>query len=153
MPVSGTYSFLDVQAAINGPGGSFGLASGAGSAEEGITISMMEDKNTMTIGADGSVMHSLHAGKGGTVTARLLKTSPINRLLMEMYNFQTISSANHGQNVLSIRDPIRGDSITCQACAFKKVPDLTFAKDGGTNEWMWDAGFIDQKLGNGNVSL
>ncbi len=36
-------------------------------------------KNTMTIGADGEVMHSLHADKSGTVTVNLLKTSPTNK--------------------------------------------------------------------------
>ena len=56
-----TYSFLDVTAAIQGPGGSINLAAGAGSAEEGITIEAMEDKNIMTIGADGAGMHSLVA--------------------------------------------------------------------------------------------
>lgn len=29
----------------------------------------------MTVGADGEVMHSLHAGKSGTITVTLLKTS------------------------------------------------------------------------------
>jgi hypothetical protein len=36
---------------------------------------MTEAKNTMTVGADGEVMHSLHAGKSGTITVTLLKTS------------------------------------------------------------------------------
>ncbi|HHD9887370.1 TPA: phage protein [Yersinia enterocolitica] len=64
-----TYSFMDVTASITGVGGSFDLGYGAAVAEEGITTSMIENKNTMTIGADGEGMHSLHAGKGGTVTA------------------------------------------------------------------------------------
>lgn len=33
----------------------------------------------MTVGADGEVMHSLHAGKSGTITVTLLKTSPVNK--------------------------------------------------------------------------
>lgn len=54
----GAYSFADVTASIDGPGGNFALTGGA--AEEGIKVEMAEDKNTMTAGADGEVMHSLH---------------------------------------------------------------------------------------------
>ena len=43
----------DIVAAIKGPNGSFSLGNGAGVAEEGITIAMVDAKNTMVIGADG----------------------------------------------------------------------------------------------------
>jgi hypothetical protein len=46
---------------ISGPNGSFSLGAGAGDAEGGISVVMTEDKSTMTIGADGSVMACLHA--------------------------------------------------------------------------------------------
>ncbi|MCX5495370.1 DUF3277 family protein [Kaistia dalseonensis] len=151
--MSGTYSFLDVQAAIEGPGGKFELGSGSGNAEEGITIARAEDKNTLTMGADGSGMHSLHAGRHGTVTITLLKTSPRNQQLMTMYNFQQTSSANWGQNFISIRNYISGDGTTAKACAFKKVPDLTYAKDGNTHQWVFDAIAIDTILGSGTPEL
>lgn len=143
------YSFQDCAASITGPGGSFQLGSGSGNAEEGITVAMVEAKNTMTIGADGSVMHSLHAGKGGTLTLTLLKTSPVNAQLSELYNFQTKSSATHGQNTITIRDIARGDTITSQLCAFQKHPDVTYAKEGGTMQWIFDAGVVDHMIGTG----
>jgi hypothetical protein len=37
---------------------------------------MTEAKNTMTIGADGEVMHSLHAGKSGTITVNAAENLP-----------------------------------------------------------------------------
>lgn len=143
----GTYSFLDVQASILGPGGSFSLGNGAGVAEEGITTAMGEDKNTMVTGADGTPMHSLHASKSGTVTVRLLKTSPTNAKLNSMYNLQTTTAAAHGLNVIVITNPVNGDVITCTMCAFKKHPDQVQAKDANTNEWVFDAGYIDTSLG------
>lgn len=142
-----TYSFLDVHAAIVGPGGAISLGSGAGNAEEGITIEPTEDINTMTIGADGQPMHSLHADKSGKVTVKLLKTSPINAKLSAMYAFQTSSGANHGQNTLSIANSATSDIITCRAVAFEKAPGITYAKDGGMNEWTFAAGIIDRILG------
>ncbi|MBB4017382.1 hypothetical protein GGR16_002411 [Chelatococcus caeni] len=148
-----TYSFANVTAAITGPGGGFNLGNGAGASEEGISISMVEDKDTMTIGADGSVMHSLHAGKGGTVTVRLLKTSPTNARLQDLYNFQQQSSANWGNNTIVVRDPVRGDVATCRQCAFRRQPDLTYAKEGGVVEWSFNAGMIDEILGVGTPEI
>lgn len=145
--MSGTYSFKDVTATIVGPGGSFNLGDGAAAAEEGITINRPDDVNTMLMGADGAAMHSLHAGKPGQITVRLLKTSPVNAQLSAMYALQTASSALHGNNVITIRNAATGDVITCQQCAFKRFPDINYAKDGGMNEWVWDSGRVDTQLG------
>jgi hypothetical protein len=143
-----TYSFLDVQAALVGPGGVINLGAGAASAEEGITIEPTESIDTMTIGADGSPMHSLHANKSGKVTIRLLKTSPVNKQLAQMYAIQTSSGANHGQNTISIASSGLQDVITCQSVAFERAPNITYAKEGGTNEWTFNAGIIDRTLGD-----
>lgn len=148
-----TYSFQDVVAAISGVGGSINLAAGAGVAEEGITIESVEDKNVMTIGADGSGMHSLIANESSTVTIRLLKTSPVNKQLQEMYNQQTKSSANHGRNTITVRDAVRGDNITLAEVAFKKRPTVTYAKEGGLMEWMFDAIKTQSVLGSGSPEV
>lgn len=144
-----TYSFQNVQASIIGPGGSFSLGYGSDNAEEGISVSMFEDKNTMMVGADGGVMHSMHAGRAGTITVRLFKTSPVNKQLTDLYRFQTGSPANHGGNTIRIADTVRGDVITGQKAAFRKLPDNAFAKNGNVMEWVFDVGVIDQILGNG----
>lgn len=143
---SHVYSFLEVVAAIVGPGGAIPLASGAGAAEEGIRITRVE-RNLMTIGAGGEGQHSLKADRSGQVTLTLLKTSPVNAALMAMYNFQTASAANHGQNVITITDKNRNDIHTCQQCAFRKAPDISFASEAGTNEWVFDSVRIDDALG------
>jgi len=150
-----TYSFNDNMCAISGPNGAFNLGYGSCNSEGGISVNMVEDKSTMTIGADGCVMHSLHSGKGATVTIRLLKTSPTNALLSQMYGMDTNTagnpqaSANHGQNQISIRDLQRNDVITCQQCAFAKFPDMTYAKEGGEMVWTFHAGIVDFVLGSG----
>jgi Protein of unknown function (DUF3277) len=148
-----TYSFMDIAATIVGPGGSFALGYGSGNSEEGITIEMVEDKETLTVGADGSTMHSLHAGNAGTVTLRFLKTSPINQKLAALYDFQRISSATWGNNTIVISDPARGDQISCRDVAFRRWPSVTYAKDGGMQEWSFNAGSIDGILGSGTPSL
>lgn len=144
-----TYSFLDVQASISGAGGNINLGAGAAVAEEGITIEPVEDKNIMTIGADGEGVHSLVASEASTVTVRLLKTSPVNNQLMEMYKKNTASSSAHGNNTITVRNPQTGDTITFQQVAFKKRPTITYAKEAGINEWTFDAVKTATTLGNG----
>lgn len=143
-----TYSFKDVSAQLTGPTGSANLGYGAAAAEEGISIDMLGDKNTMHIGADGTPMHSLHADKSGTVTIHTLKTSPLNAQLQDMYDAQQISSILWGQNVIVVRENQSGDITTAQFCAFKKKPNLKYAKTADVLDWVFDAGTIDTVLGN-----
>ena len=142
-----TYSFIDVLASLTGPTGSIDLGYGSANSEEGITVTMTEAKNTMTVGADGEVMHSLHAGKRGTITVTLLKTSPVNKKLSLMYNAQSQSSATWGNNVIVVRNKASGDLTTARSCAFQKQPDHANAKVGNTVSWVFDCGKIDQLLG------
>lgn len=144
----GVYSFLDVAAVIIGPTGfNFSLSSG-GVADEGITTSMIGDKNTMQPAANGDIQHSLHASDAGRITVRLLKTGIANSMLSQMYNYQKTSSAFWGQNKIVIRNPITGDTITGTKMAFVKQPDAVNAKEAGLNEWAFD-GIIDEILGTG----
>ena len=142
-----TYSFLDVTASLTGPTGVIDLGQGSANSEEGITQTMGGNKNTMTIGADGEVMHSLHADKSGTITVTLLKPSPVNKKLSLAYNAQSQSSATWGNNVIVIRNTASGDISTARSCAFQKQPDFNNDKEGGTVAWVFDCGKIDQLLG------
>jgi len=143
-----TYSFLNVNCTIVGPGGEgINLAAGAASAEEGITLEMAEDKNVMTIGADGKGQHSLIASDACTITVRLLKTSPANGKLQIMYDLQSASSALWGINTITVSDLARGDISVAQSCAFKKKATLTYAKEGGMMEWVFDGISLNTVLG------
>lgn len=142
-----SYSFKDVTATIVGPTGAFSLGYGSGTAEEGIDVVAAADKNTMTVGADGEVMHSLHADKSGQITVRLLKTSPQNQKLQAAYDAQAISGALWGKNIITVSNTASGDLHVGRECAFKKKPDMKYAKDGDIVSWVFDAGKIDSVLG------
>lgn len=148
--ISGAYSFLDVQVAFAGPGlpGSVTL-SDPGYSGEGIKISMVGEKDVLTVGADGAGMHSLIASKAAKATVSLLKTGPGNAMLAQAYNYQTQSSAYVGQNIFTITNPISGDSITLQGGAFAKFPDIAYATEGGLIEWEFLFTQADFQLGNG----
>lgn len=145
--ISTAYSFQDITAAITGEGGNFSLKVGA--ADEGITVEAVQDKNVMTTGADGFVMHSLVSTSASTITVRLLKTSPANSQLMQMFTYQTASSARHAKNTIVLRDPARGDIVTANYVAFAKIPALNYAKEGGTVEWVFHAGETVITIGSG----
>ena len=146
-----TYSFLNCVASLVGSGGNINLGFGAAVSEEGITVEPTEDQNNMMIGADGSVMHNLHAGKSGKVRVRMLKTSPTNQLLAAMFELQRSSSALWGNNVITLRDSARGDVITCQQVAFSRAPTSNYGKDGAMQEWAFDAGIINTLYGSGTA--
>lgn len=143
-----TYSFLSVNATLSGPGGSVSLGYGAGTAEEGIDTDMVDAKNTMTIGSDSTIMHSLHASNGGRFTIRLLKTSPANAALNALYNLQKSNASLWGQNTLVVSDTARGDVLTGTTIAFNKQSPVKYGKDGGTNEWNFE-GNLEEVLGVG----
>lgn len=142
-----TYSFKDVTGTLSGPTGSANFGYGAAVADEGITIDMAADKNTMAIGADGTPMHSLHADKSGHITIRTLKTSPLNAILQTMYDQQQLSSTLWGQIIIVVREIQSGDITTAAICAFKKKPNLKYGKEADIIEWPFDAGTIDTVLG------
>lgn len=142
-----TYSFLSVTSSFTGPTGTIDLSYGASIAKEGITITPTGSRNTMTVGADGEVMHSLKADKSGTLTVRFLKTSPQNKKLMAAYNAQQLSASSWGNNVITVRQRDSDDTITCRNVSFQNMPAITYAEEGGLMEWTFDCGKIDGILG------
>jgi hypothetical protein len=148
--MSFTYSFLDMNCVIAGPGGGFPIAGAdTGSADEGITIRFTDDKGNVITGADGSYMASLYATRKGEIEITLLKNSPVNALLSAMYALQISSGSLFGQNTIVLTNTVSGDLYTNEGVGFKKFPDNTYGKDGPALKWMFFCGRIDPSLGAG----
>lgn len=164
----GTYSFQDVFAYYIPM-----MASGAGSSgsepivpgfsidlaqwgvdREGITIAPVETRNIMATGADDSVIHNLVTVRPGTCTIRLLKVSPLNKALSDRYNAATTSAKYHGWDQIIVRDVARQDEIILNGCAFQNPPEIVFAREGSTNEWVFDVAQMVIRLGDyGNSTV
>jgi hypothetical protein len=142
----GSYALNKVAASITGPGGSFQLGSGSALGDEGIEFETNE-RSVKQVGADGVGQYSFIADKSGTVTVTLLKTSPTNAMLMNMFNAQTLDSSLWGSNVIVLVDTASGTTVTARACAFNKVPPQKFGKEAGTNQWVFDSLYIDTVIG------
>lgn len=147
MSTGATYSFQDVTATLVGAGLAITLGNEAGTSEEGISIEPSGQKNTMSVGADGSWMHSLRAGNPGTATIRLLKTSPENALLMAAFNAQRVSSSLWGKNIITLVQTNSIDTIVCAGCAFVNPPNFTYGTNGGIVNWGFMVGKINGQLG------
>lgn len=148
-PANGVYSFQNVSLGLVGPGIALNLTGIAG---EGYEVAMDGDKGTLVWGADGSGMHSMSQKQGGTLTIRTLKTSAINKALSAMYSYQTTDASLYGQNTLTLRDKLSKDTITATGAGIRKFPNLTFAVEGNTNEWIFNCTYIDEQLGDGGVT-
>ena len=143
----GAYSFVDVNATISGPGGSFSLSS-AGLSDEGVVLTQASDKNTMTVGAAGDGMHSMRASTAVRITVSLLKIGTGNAQLNALYRYQSMSSAYWGQNTFTITNAVTGDSIVCTGSAFIKQTDVGYKTEGGLNVWAFDCIASQQILGD-----
>lgn len=148
----GAYSFLSVQGSLIGPGLNAQIGSTSGAAKEGLSTEWDEDKTVITTGADGSIMTTLRASMTGRCVARFLKTSPMNAVLMQAFNFQRASAANWGQNNITITDSARGDVVTGVQMSFIKGPNNAWSEEGNILEWSF-VGIVTEILGVGTPDL
>lgn len=149
------YSFINCVCTLNdaATGTVLSLGNGAGNAAEGITFTHTEEKTTVVTGADGTIMQSLHAGMTGRMMIRLLKTSPLNNALSNLYNAQRLGGAvTWGQNQILINEIASGDVIEGSNMAFVKHPDIVYATEGNVNDWEL-VGYIVPELGGGVAGL
>lgn len=146
-----TYSFVDVYATLNDPisGASIQIGSSAGVTEEGIVVEQVDNVGVMHIGADATPMQVLQATRGARMTVNLLKTSPINSMLMALVEAQRVSGATWGQNVISITNIATLDEVFGQEVAFEKIPTNTYDKAGKMFAWTFLVGNATQLLGAG----
>ena len=142
------YSFLDTVCTITGPGGTVSLGAGNANAEEGISVEFTEETDTMQIGADGSVVHNLHASKAGRFMIHLLKQSPQNYLLTTLYNYQRSTSLFWAQNTLVLSNQVTGDVYTGVGAAFERFPRNTYSKESTQIEWGFNCSQIIATLGS-----
>jgi hypothetical protein len=143
------YSFSDVHGLFVGPGGVIPFGMGFGSADEGITFEQTEDKNKMTVGAGGDYMHALIMNDSAKASIHLLKTSPLNAALTQMFAYQKTSSLFWGKNLLSVTNPATGDQNSGAGVAFTRRPSNSYAKDPNQLVWDFEIGALYVTLGAG----
>jgi hypothetical protein len=152
-PIFAAYSFADVQATLSGQFGVILLGNGSGSSDEGISFEAIEERNRMTIGADGSGFHTLIQSRAARAMVRILKTSPTNAALQQMFNAQSQSSLFWGQNVFAVSNPVMGDVASATGVAFGKQPGNQWGKDPNVIEWEFHCIRASFTMGGNIVSI
>src|SRR4051812_32744086 len=103
-----SYSFVNVSASISGPGGLISLGSGSANTDDGIQIEYNAEADSMTIGLDGTPIHSLSPDKSAKITVTLSKLSSVNARLSAMFDAQRLSSSLWANNTVTIQDSASG---------------------------------------------
>lgn len=93
-----------------------------------------EDLFDEQVGADGSVVHVRNRNRTGKVTFTLLDASPTNDQLSTAANADELTGLSIG--ALMIKDLNGTTLIKCANARIQKYPDIEYAADGGTNDWV-----------------
>jgi hypothetical protein len=135
-----TYSFKDLTGAFVHPlTGSFIL--GGGNIGLGqITISMTQDRTEQDVASDGSVMVSYIPGDNGTIAIEVQQTSDLHDFLLNWFNVCKTAAdlgdvGDWAAATLVVRNIIDGSTHTLSGISPGKVPDKTYAKQGGKITW------------------
>jgi Protein of unknown function (DUF3277) len=139
--MSTTYSFKDLSGAFIHPlvgsypigGGNVGLGQ--------IVVSMTIDRTVQDMSADGSCMVSYIAGDNGSVSIEVQQTSDLHTFLLGWFNAcKTAADAGSvalwAQAAFSVRNILDGSSHAMTGVSPGKVPDKTYASQGGKITWI-----------------
>jgi Protein of unknown function (DUF3277) len=136
---STTYSFKDTSGSFTHPlTDVFAFAGQIGMGQ--FTVSMTTEKSNHDVAADGAVMVSAVSGDNGTVSIEVQQTSALHTFLLAWYN--TVKTLLDSGDVttwasatLTIRNIVDGSTHVCRGISPSKVPDKTYAAQGGRITW------------------
>lgn len=145
-----TYSFKDLTGAFVHPlAGSYIFAGGQVGVGQ-ITITNATDRTAHDTAADGSVMVSYIAGDSGGATIEVQQTSTLHDFLLGWFN-AVKTSAELGAvgpwaaGILRLHNTIDGSTHTLTGVSPSKVPDKTYAAQGGRVTWSIMAARVDNE--------
>jgi Protein of unknown function (DUF3277) len=140
--ISATYSFKDTSGSLTNPvlGGSPIVFAGEIGVGE-FVITMHTDRTVHDVSADSTVMPSYIAGDNGAITIMVQQTSYIHAALLTLYNILKSAAdsgdvSNWASTALSLRNVVDGSQHLLTGVSFSKIPDKTYAAQGGRLSWV-----------------
>jgi hypothetical protein len=110
-----------------------------------VTITRDEQAFTKQIGAYGDGVRSKSNNKGGTVSVTLLQTSSVNEALSAIAKLDEIST--EGVLPLMVKDASGQTLVESPGAWIQKLPDVEFAVEAGTREWIFDTDQLEMLVG------
>lgn len=134
------YSFSGLVGSITNPLITSFPITGDNSGISKVTITMEGDVTSHERAADGSVMVSAINATNGSLQIETFQNSATDEFLIGWYNtLNTLKSqhvvTNWANTVISLVDTASGRSFTLSGVSPKKLPDRSYAVQGGTVSW------------------
>lgn len=102
------------------------------------------DSQSLTVGAGGEGCFIKSADRSGEVTLTLLRSSRSNDILSALYKQQEILPV---PQPLFAKDGLGTSIVSGVEALIKKMPDLSFAKDMSTVEWVFLVAELETFIG------
>lgn len=145
-----TYSFKDTSGAITNPilppflfSGQIGLGQ--------FVVVMATERTAHDTSADGTVMISYIPGDSGHLAIEVQQTSPLHAYLLDLYNAGKIA-ADAGNvsfwaaTAITLRSLVDGSYHVLTGVSPARIPDKTYAAQGGKLTWILMAGDIQSAI-------
>ena len=94
------------------------------------------DAFAMKSGADGFVTRVAQNHPEGSITIKLMQSSPANAVLQTLY--QADEATGQAAFPVTVKDLFGGDLVTTSQAWFRKIPNFSKGRDIGENEWVLD---------------
>jgi hypothetical protein len=115
-----------------------------------VTIEPSGEDYTMTTGADGEVTRVKQNNFAGTITLTLQASSGANDILNSLRVIDVRTGV--GQVPISVVDLFGTSKANARQAWVRVRPTMTFGRDLGTREWIFDTGRLEATVG-GSIGL
>lgn len=112
---------------------------------EFVKVEFAEDRFSMEVGAGGDVTRVRSRNATGSATVTLQAASPINDLLSAV----ALADARDGSGmgVFQLMDANGTTLVMAPDAWIRKVPDVGYAVEGSTREWVFDMADVEVNVG------
>ena len=144
-----TYSFKDLTGAFAHPlAGAYTFEGEIGLGQ--ITLAMVTENTIHAVAADGTVMVSAVPGDNGTITIETQQTSDLHSFLLSWANLCKTNlrlgdASNWASAALSLRNVVDGATHIATGISPQKIPDKSYAAQGGNVTWVLMAADIQSQ--------
>lgn len=142
--VGTTYSYKDLSGALESPAVVAPLVFGGQIGCDTITVTNDTQHGTKDTAADGTVMPTFAAGDGGTVVIVCQQTSVVHQFLLAWLNVLKTQAmngdvSNWANTRMLLRSAVGGSSHDVEGVMPNKIPDKSYAANGGKITWTLEA--------------
>lgn len=116
---------------------------------EYVNVELVEDEQTATVGADGSVTVTNKASRLVTITLTLMQTAPANAAISAVLEAARVAGLARAEAPFLMTDKGGTTVFACSKAWVQKRPPIVNAKEAGNRVWIFQ-GIADAYFVGGN---